>query len=154
MNEQTLRKQLKIILEGGKAHLKVEDTINNFPVKYINSKVPKIKYSAWDLIEHMRIAQQDIIDFIKNEDYVELQWPDEYWPEKKLEATEKDWFESVKMFLDDLNELMEMIENPGTDLFIPLTHGDEYTILREVLLVADHNSYHIGQLMCLKRALE
>ena len=154
MNEQILRQQLKILLEGGKAHLKVHDIINDFPVEHINSRAPNIPYSAWELLEHMRIAQKDILNFMINDEYVEMQWPEEYWPKKNIEANEKDWVESIKMFWDDLNKIKKIIEDIETDLFISLPYGDEYTILREVLLVADHNSYHLGQLMSLRRALK
>ena len=123
-------------------------------IPYINSKAPNIPYTAWDLLEHMRIAQRDILDFIKIDDYIELNWPDDYWPDKNVEATEKEWSASIKMFFDDLNEIKQIVANPEIDLFISLPHGDEYNILREVLLVADHNSYHLGQLMSLQRALK
>ena len=83
-----------------------------------------------------------------------MKWPDEYWAKKDKAATANDWSASSKMFMDDLNELKTIVEDREIDLFLPLPHGDEYTIFREILLVADHNSYHIGQLMCLKRALE
>ena len=153
MNDSILREQLIQLLDGGNAHIKYEDAIINFPVSSINDKAPNIPYSAWELVEHMRICQKDILDFINYDEYVELQWPEEYWPKKNKIASENEWHSSLKMFLGDIQELKTTVKNPDIDLFQSLPYGDEYTIYREILLVADHNSYHLGQLKSLQRAL-
>ena len=154
MNEAVLRDQLINLLEGGNAHMTFQEAVKDFPLNQINSFASEFPYSFWELVEHMRIAQKDILDFVTNINYVELKWPDDYWPPKLHEANEEMWEKTKKDFQDDLETLKKIVENPKTDLMIPLSHTPKYTILREILLVADHNSYHLGQIITLKRALK
>jgi len=154
MNETVFRDQIAKLLEGGNAHVTFKDAVADLPLEWINSRVPEIPYSPWELIEHMRIAQYDILDFIRNVNYVELRWPDDYWPPKGEEASEEVWIRTIKDFQEDLEAVKEIVRDPQTDFTGPLVHAPKYTILREILLVADHNSYHIGQIISLKRALK
>ena len=154
MNVIVLRDQLLTLLGGGNAHVTFKHAVADLPIDQINSRVQDIPYSAWELIEHMRIAQYDILDFIINANYAKLKWPDEYWPPTGKEANEETWGRTIKKFEDDLEVLKEIIKNPETDFTSPLPHAPTYTILREILLVADHNSYHTGQIISLRRALK
>jgi uncharacterized damage-inducible protein DinB len=153
MDETIIREQLLALLEGKNAHVTFEGSIAKFPLEHINAKAPGIPYSAWELIEHMRIAQYDVLDFIRNPNYQEMKWPDDYWPKKDAQASEKEWQKSIQQFADDLEALKAIVRNPGTDFTGQLPHAPKYNILREILLVADHNSYHTGQIVTLRRAL-
>ena len=152
MEENTIiRQQLLKALKGRNAHLSFEDTVKDFPVDYYNKKIDGVLYSCWDLLEHIRIAQSDILDFIMNPDYKEKPWPEGYWPVE--EADQKNWNKSIENFLRDRRELENMVTNISTDLLSPILHAPEYTIFREILLVIDHSSYHIGQLLTLRKGL-
>ncbi|MEX2565724.1 MAG: DinB family protein, partial [Cyclobacteriaceae bacterium] len=147
-----LRKHLIESLSGEKAHITFDRVVADFPLDAINKKVPGIPHSPWYLVEHMRLTQRDIIDFIKNPNYREMNWPDEYWPKEK---TNKDtWDQSIGNFIKDRNELIRLIEDNSINLFAPIAHAPDYTIFREVIIMANHNSYHTGQLVYLKRALK
>jgi hypothetical protein len=116
--------------------------------------VPKgAEHSPWQLLEHLRLAQWDILDFSRNAKYQALKWPDDYWPKEKAPADEKAWDKSVRAFKKDLKEMCALVEDPKTDLFAKIPHGDGQTILREALLTADHNAYHVGQLVLVRRML-
>ena len=145
------RKHLLASLQGGNAHVSFEDTIKDFPENFYNNKISGIQYSCWDLLEHIRIAQWDILDFIVNPEYQEKKWPDDYWPTDTGD-TEK-WNLSVSNFLKDRRTLESMVEDSSIDLFGPIKHAPDYTIFREIILVIDHNSYHTGQLLTLRKAL-
>jgi DinB superfamily len=154
MDNAVLRDQLLALLEGGNAHITFKRSIEDFPMNEINTRVPEIPYSSWELIEHMRIAQYDILDFIKNAGYKERKWPDDYWPPRDKTANRETWNKTIKSFNDDLNGLKELIEDPRTDFTAPIPHAPDYNILREILVVADHNSYHTGQIILIRRALK
>lgn len=149
--DDTIRKHLLASLQGRNAHLSFEQTIKDFPDNYYNKKIPGIQYSCWDLLEHLRIAQWDILDFILNSKYQSKTWPDAYWP--KDEGNKEKWKNSVKNFLNDRKELETMLEDNAIDLYGPILHAQDYTIFREIVIVIDHNSYHTGQLLSLRRAL-
>lgn len=149
--KQILRNHLKESLTGEKAHITIDLVVGDFPDDAINKKVDGIPHSPWDLLEHLRLAQQDIIDFIKNPDYEEMNWPDDYWPKTRASADE--WNNAIENFLDDRNQLIDLIEDDSIDIFAPLPHAKDYNIFREIIILANHNSYHIGQLLQLKRVL-
>ena len=149
--DDTIRKHLLTSLQGRNAHLSFEQTIKDFPDNYYNKKISGIQYSCWDLLEHLRIAQWDILDFIMNPEYQSKSWPDNYWPKDKGDAEK--WKNSVKNFLDDRKEIEAMLEDSAVDLYSPIPHAPDYTIFREIVIVIDHNSYHTGQLLSLRRAL-
>lgn len=153
MDSNVLRHQLTKLLEGANAHISFQNAVKNFPMDHINMRAAGIPYSCWELIEHMRIAQYDILDFIRNPEYSEMKWPDEYWPAKDKEATAEIWQQTIKIFENDLDVLKDIVKDPGTDFTGPLPHAPKYNILREILLVADHNAYHTGQIITIRRAL-
>ncbi|MEJ2053769.1 MAG: DinB family protein [Calditrichaceae bacterium] len=150
-SDQLIKDQLKQLLEGRNAHLSVEKVINNFPIEYINDHIDGVEYSPWQLLEHMRIAQWDIIDFIQNPDYEYPNWPDDYWPAKDEKATEDMWKESAKKLLEDLHTAIKILSDSDNNLYDPLPHALKYTLLRELFLIADHNAYHLGQMVVLKK---
>ena len=153
MDTKILREQLLKLLEGANAHITFQGAIKDFPIESINARVPGIPYSAWELIEHMRMAQYDILDFIINPDYKEMKWPEEYWPQKGMVATTGHWNKTIAEFEKDMASLKEIVGDSQTDFTGGIPHAPGYTILREVLLVADHNSYHTGQIIAIRRAL-
>ena len=152
--DKALREHLLYLLRGGGAHIKFEEVVKDFSVELINSKAAGVPYTPWQLLEHMRIAQWDILEFTRSASHVSPEWPEGYWPDKGVEAGEDEWRKSVEAFRADLGAMEELIEDPATDLYAPVTHGEGQTALREALLVADHNAYHLGALVTLRRALE
>ena len=151
--DAALRKHVVEVLTGGHAHATFEQAVKNLPVE-LRGKVPKGgEHSPWQLLEHLRLAQWDILDFSRNAKYQALKWPDDYWPREKAPADEKAWDKSVRAFRKDLKEMCALVEDPKTDLFAKIPHGDGQTILREALLVADHNAYHVGQLVLVRKML-
>lgn len=153
MNERDpLRDHLAELLDGGSAHIRVEDALADFPLEHINDRPGNSPHSAWYLLEHIRIAQWDILDFSTNAEYKEMKWPDDYWPEK--DGSKYDWRNSVKQTLEDLQAVIELVRDEDTDLFAKIPHGSGQTILREAMLIADHNAYHLGQLVLLKKILQ
>lgn len=150
---QQLRDHLLELLRGGNAHIHFEDLISDFPAGSINTKLEGIPYTAWQVLEHMRLAQWDILEFSRDANHVSPSFPDGYWPAKGDEASLEMWNQSVASFKADLQTLQDILTDPSTDLFASIPHGDGQTFLREVLLVADHNAYHIGVLTLMKRLL-
>lgn len=152
-DDQSLRKHLLELLDGAHAHAPFDKVIAEFPAT-LRGEVPKgLPHSAWMLLEHMRLAQLDILDFSRNSKYKEMKWPDEYWPKSPAPANEAAWDKSVKSFQDDLAAMKMLVKDPKTDLFAKIPWGDGQTILREAMLVADHNSHHLGQLIDVRRLL-
>ncbi len=148
-----MRKQLLDLLHGGNAHMSFNEAIARFPAKYINKKPPHLPYSFWHLLEHMRIAQRDILEFIQNPDYTSPKWPDKYWPEENKKAGKTQWQKTIKDFLADLVSVQNLVKNTKIDFTAPLPHAKKYNILREILLVADHNAYHIGEFIILRKTM-
>ena len=153
-HEQQLREHLLYLLKGGGAHIDFEALIKDFPIALVNRKVEHVPYSAWQVLEHMRIAQRDILEFSRNPAHVSPPWPAGYWPAAEEAADEEAWAKSVAAFRADLAEMQRLVEDSATDLFAPIAHGEGQTILREALLMADHNAYHLGVLSTLKRILQ
>lgn len=152
-NDQSLREQLVELLEGAQAHARFDDVVRDFPAK-LRGEIPKgLPHSAWMLLEHIRIAQYDILDFSRNPKYKAMKWPEEYWPKSPAPADANAWNSSIKGFHDDLQAMKDLVRNPKTDLFARIPWGDGQTILREAMLVADHTSHHLGQLIDVRRLL-
>jgi hypothetical protein len=152
-NDAALRDHVLNLLREGHAHATFEQAVKGLQVE-LRGKVPKGgEHSAWQFLEHLRLAQWDILDFSRNAKYQALKWPDDYWPKEKAPADEKAWDKSVRLFKKDLKELCALVEDPKTDLFAKIPHGDGQTILREALLAADHNAYHVGQLVLVRKML-
>jgi hypothetical protein len=152
MNDLELRKHLIELLNGKSAHIDIESALKDFPLDRINEKPVGSPHSAWQLLEHIRIAQWDIVDFCTNPDYKEMKWPDDYWP--KDEGNEESWNRSLKEILKDLQSMRDLVADDKTDLFAKIPHGSGQTILREAMLVSDHNAYHLGQIVLLRRMFE
>ena len=150
-NEKMLREQLLELLRGGSAHISVDEAISAFPVAAMNSRPANSPHSAWELIEHMRIAQWDILEFSRDPQHVSPEFPEGYWP--KHEGTAEDWQRSAAQVSSDLRQMCDLVSDERTDLFKAIPHGSGQTILREALLAADHNAYHLGQLMLVKKML-
>ncbi len=153
-DDQKLREHLLYLLGGGGAHVDFETVVADFPVALVNQRVEHVPYTAWQVLEHMRIAQVDILEFSRNPEHVSPAWPEGYWPATDAQADENKWQESVQTFRDDLEEMKRVVSDSATDLFAPIAHGTGQTVLREALLVADHNAYHLGVLSTLKRILQ
>ena len=152
-NDSSLREHILYLLNDGGAHAKFEDVISDFPAGLRGKKVKALPYTAWMLLEHMRIAQWDIFDFSINPKYQTMKFPDDYWPKTEAPPSEAAWNTAIKEFKKDLKATLDLVENPKTDLYRKIPWGEGQTILREALLVADHNAYHLGQLVTLRRLL-
>jgi hypothetical protein len=149
--DQALREHVLYLLGGGGAHVSFEKAIAGIPPDLRGVKPANLPYSAWSLLEHMRIAQWDIVEFSVNPNHVSPDWPDGYWPEGDAGPSDAAWKKSVQQFRGDLERMQALVADQQTDLYSPIPHGDGQTILREALLVADHNAYHLGELVAVRR---
>jgi len=143
------------LLRGGHAHLTFDDAVRDLPPD-LRGKAPRgSPYSAWQLVEHIRIAQDDILRFSRNFDgtYESPEWPDDYWPAARAPTTDAEWDESLRGYRADRKAMEGLVSDPGRDLTTPFPWGDGQTLLREAMLVADHTAYHVGQLVLLRRLL-
>jgi hypothetical protein len=150
---RALRQHLRDLLRGGNAHLNFEEALAGLPPNLRGAKPQGLPYTPWRLLEHMRIAQWDILEFSRNPKHVSPEFPAEYWPEGDAPPDEKAWQKSIRQFRADLKAMQDLVEDPATDLLAPIPHGEGQTLLREALLVADHNSYHLGQMVAVRRLL-
>ena len=151
--DHSLRDHLLYLLKGEGAHAKFEDAINDFPAKLRGERVANFPHTAWMLLEHLRIAQWDILEFSRNAKHKSPDWPSGYWPKEEAPPSAAAWAKSVRAFQSDRKALQKLVADPKSDLHKPFPWGDGQTLLREALLVADHNSYHLGQLLMLRRLL-
>lgn len=152
--DRSLREHLLYLLRGGGAHIKFDEVLKEFPAELINARAAGVPYTPWHLLEHMRIAQWDILEFSRSAAHVSPEWPEGYWPDKAREAAADDWRRSVERFHADLRAMEALVEDETNDLYARIPHGEGQTLLREALLVVDHNAYHLGALVTLRRALE
>lgn len=150
--QQKLRAHLLELLAGRGAHIELEKALKEFPLAEMNTRLENSPHTGWELLEHLRIAQADIVGFSRDINHVSPEFPAGYW--NKKEGTEADWGKSVKQILDDLQAMRNLVADEKTDLFVELVNGNGQTVLREALLVADHNAYHLGELVLLMRILE
>jgi uncharacterized damage-inducible protein DinB len=148
-----LRHHLVELMRGGSAHLTFDQAFEGLPAELRGAKPSGVPHSIWQLLEHLRIAQWDILDFSRNPKYVGLKFPDDYWPSSDTPADDAAWQASVKAFHADLKEVQDLVNDPKTDLYALIPHGEGQTILREAQLVADHNAYHLGQIVLVRRLL-
>jgi hypothetical protein len=153
MLDKVLRDELSALLRGGNAHMSFEAAVSGFPMEEINRQVPNGTYKVWHLLEHMRIVQWDILEFVRNPGHVSPAFPDGIWPRPDETATPAMWNKSVRAFQSDLKAVEEVLGDPKTDFFAPIPHAKSYTVFREMLLVADHNAYHVGELVSIRRIL-
>jgi hypothetical protein len=152
-NDKALREHLLYLLREGGAHATFEAAIKGLPADLQGKRPKGAEHSPWELLEHMRIAQWDILEFCRDANHQSPKWPDDYWPKSPVPPTTTAWAKSVRAFREDLASLCRLIEDPSTDLYARLPHGDGQTILREALLVADHTAYHLGALVLVRRLL-
>jgi DinB superfamily len=152
--EQSVRKHVLDLLGSGGAHVDFEAAIARFPASLRGVKPAGSPHTAWQLLEHMRIAQCDILEFSRNPKHVSPEFPVGYWPPAETPPSARAWNQSAHAFRSDLKAMMALVSNRRNDLFAPIPHGEGQTLLREALLVADHNAYHLGQLVLLRKLLE
>jgi hypothetical protein len=152
-DDRLLRDQLLEFLRGGSAHIDFESAVKDFPPDLFGKIPDGVPYSAWQLLEHMRITLHDILAFCVNPKYIALDWPKDCWPEKAIPPSTAAWKASVRAIEADMAEFEKMAGDPESNLYAKIPWGDGQTLLREILLAGDHNSYHLGQLMMLKKQL-
>lgn len=149
--DASLRSHLIKLLNGGEAHITVDNLLDGFPVQRCNETIDGLPYTAWQVLEHLRIAQWDIIEFARNADYISPEFPEGYWPREP--GNKELWAQTAARVREDLEEMVTMVSDASNDLFARIPHGTGQTLLREALLLADHNSYHLGALTLMKRLL-
>jgi hypothetical protein len=152
-SDANLREHVLYLLKGGGAHATFDDAMGDWPVQLAGVKVANFPHTAWMLLEHMRMAQWDILEFSRNPKHVSPPWPDGYWPKEDAPRDEKAWQASMATFKKDLETMERLVANRKLDLYARLAWGDGQTLLREALLVADHNAYHLGQLVMLRKSI-
>jgi uncharacterized damage-inducible protein DinB len=150
---KTTRKLLLEQLEGGNAHVDFKQAVLGITYKQAGINVEGVPHTIWELIEHIRIAQDDILEFCKNPQYRAMDWPEDYWPQKSSPDNREQFEESIKAVLDGVEEMRELVRDPDNDLQSIFDHGDGQTLFREAMLIVDHNAYHIGQIVMIRRLL-
>ena len=151
--QASLRKQLLELLQGGEAHVGIAEALADFPTDQRVAAAQGLQHTAWQLLEHIRIAQWDILEFSRNPKHVSPSFPEGYWPKTAAAPDDAGWKKSVQAVQNDLRAMIELVSHPSADLHAPFPWGDGQTLLREALLLADHNAYHVGQMVDLRRAL-
>jgi hypothetical protein len=151
--DKALREQVLYLLDGGGAHAKFDEVVADVPPKLLGQKPAGLPHSLWMLLEHLRIAQRDILEFSRNQKHASPKWPEGYWPKTEAPPSPAAWNASVKKFRQDLKAMQDLLKDPKTDLFAKIPWGDGQTVLREALLLADHNAYHLGQMLDVRRLL-
>jgi hypothetical protein len=152
-NDASLRDHLRSALDSGHAHLSFDDAVKDFPVELRGKRPEGGPHSAWELLEHLRIALWDILEFSRNPQHVSPEFPSGYWPSSVAPPNEKAWDASVAAYRDDLRAFGGLVADESIDLLARIPHGDGQTVLREVLVAIDHNAYHLGQLVTVKKLL-
>jgi hypothetical protein len=149
--QRDVREQLVIGLRGADAHMTFEEAVADFPDAAINVRPPNVGYTPWHLIEHLRITQWDVLEYIRDPDHVSPEWPLEYWPDPSAETTPAGFRASVEGFLADRRDLEAIARDPGVDMLGPIPHAPRHTVARELRVIANHNSYHVGELAVLRQ---
>lgn len=152
-SDKALRRHLIYLLRGGGAHIGPQAAFRSLPVKARGVRPPGTQHSIWELLEHMRIAQWDILDFSRNPDYEHMDFPGDYWAESPAPPSRAAWEKSLRAFRADLKAMERLVGSPKIDLYARIPWGSGQTILREALLIADHNAYHLGQVVLVRRLL-
>lgn len=152
-DDHLLREQLVDALQKGNAHLDVFTAFKDFPGELYGKKPKGAPHSAWQLLEHIRITLNDLRNFSTDPNYIALKWPDAYWPKEAAPKNIAAWKTSMKALKADLDTFVKLIRNPESNLYAQIPWGEGQTLLREVLLAIDHNSYHVGQLVLLRKEL-
>jgi hypothetical protein len=152
-NDGPLRDHLLYLLKGGGAHISFDDAVRDWPLQLAGAKVGNFPHTAWMLLEHLRLAQWDILEFSRNSKHASSAWPEGYWPASEAPANEEAWMGSITAFKKDLRAMMRLVADQRVDLYARIPWGDGQTVLREALLLADHNAYHLGQLVVVRKGL-
>lgn len=152
-NDATLKNELTELINRGNAHASFEQVVKNIPFEHLGIKPNGLPYSIWRLVEHIRITQWDILEFCQNTNYKPIKWPDDYWPATDAPANEKEWDDCIAKIKADRAAFLELLNAPNADLYTAFAHGEGQNLLREALLIADHNSHHVGQVIILRRLL-
>ncbi len=154
MDEKKLREQLAATMSGHGAHVPFEKAVEGFPEEAAGRRPAGLPHSAWQVLSHLWISQWDILEFVRDPSHESPPWPEGYWPKEPAPLQASQWPATVKKFRADLSSMIELVRDPKNDLLAPIPHGDGQTLLREALLVIDHNSYHVGQLVDIRRSLD
>lgn len=152
-NDKELVHTLEQLLTGGHAHATFDDAVSGLPENLRGVLPEGIPYSIWQLVEHIRITQWDILEFSRNPAHVSPVWPEGYWPDETAPGSEAAWKKSIQQIKDDCQEFITLLRQPDTDLYALFPHGDGQHLLREALLIADHTSYHTGEIIVIRRLL-
>jgi len=152
--DESLRKHVLYFLRGGGAHLSFDDFVNSFPADLCGRRIERLPYTPWQVLEHIRLAQWDILEFSRDASHVSPEFPKGYWPRPDELGTPELWQQTIEAFRNDRQQMEALVENESTDLHAKIPHGDGQTILREALLIADHNAYHLGALAVMARLLK
>ncbi len=152
-NDQLLRTWLLNLLMEENAHLDIETALKGIPLEKIGVVPANMPYSIWQLLEHIRISQWDIVEFSGNPDHISPAWPEGYWPDQKGPENEEEFNNALQSILRDREAMADLIRDPENDLLKPFPHGQGQNLLREVVLIIDHNAYHLGQIIVLRRML-
>jgi len=153
VNDKNLRKDLIELLRGGSAHVSIEKALSDINPELRNFRPEPKVHSMYEELEHMRIAQEDIYRYAIDEDWESPEWPDDFWPENNNHLNEEIWESTYRCFFNDLEKVIELVKDESIDLTSKIPHGAGHTYLREILLVADHNSYHIGKIIDIRKTL-
>jgi len=153
MTADILREQLLDLIDGQGAHLPFEAAVAGFPDHAINERPPNVPYTPWHLLEHIRIAQRDILEYIRDRAYLAPSWPEEYWPARDATATPGQWAATISGIRADQQALRDLVADPATDLLATIPGTPGHTILREVRLLGDHNAYHLGEFAILRQVM-
>jgi hypothetical protein len=155
MDQQAMRETLIGLLDGGQAHVTFEDATADLPVDARGKRIAHVPHTPWHLVEHMRLCQKDILEYAIDPNWQSPPWPTDYWPNEKAPPDNAAWDASIADFLNDLKRLRDLVADAKTDLLSPIPHGLDasHTIARQAMLAADHNAYHIGQLIIVRRGL-
>ena len=151
--DASLRKRLVELLKGGQAHVGISEALADFPAEKRGVCANGLEHTAWQLLEHIRLAQRDILEFSRDPEHASPDFPDGYWPKTAVPHDDAAWRKSVQSVASDLRAMISLLTNSRADLHAALPWGDGQTLLREALLLADHNAYHVGQIVDLRRAL-
>ncbi len=154
LNQKALLAELTSLLTKGNAHVTFEEATADLTPKTWNQRVPDAPYTIWQLVEHIRIAQWDIVEFCVEPEHQSPKWPDGYWPAPDATADEEQWQEALDHIRQSRQQFLHLLHAPGTDLLAPIPHGAGQTILREAMLIADHAAYHVGEIILLRRLLK
>lgn len=153
-DQSRIRELLLEQLTGRNAHVDFETAVDNLTVEEAGAKPENFPYTIWELVEHIRISQHDIVAFSQDPDYSSPSWPDEYWPESHKPEDKEEWEETLGAIKRDRQKMITIIKNDENDLLAPIPHGDGQTLFREAMLIVDHNAYHIGQIVLARRAMD